>query len=130
MPAPELVAAAVRGRINGSVVAPAGYGKTETLADLVADTAGRCLLLTHTLAGVDALKKRLKGKGCKAGPLPARYHCSLVTALRVLIPEDGGLRSVPDAAGAAVGDGIPVRGATFKHPHPRDPRVLYPRPCR
>jgi hypothetical protein len=76
MPAPEPVAAAVRGRINGSVVAPAGYGKTETIADLVAEAAGRCLLLTHTLAGVDALRKRLKEKGVR----PDRYQLDTIAA--------------------------------------------------
>lgn len=43
------------------VVAPAGCGKTELIARAVASTAsGRDLLLTHTHAGVRALRDRLK----------------------------------------------------------------------
>jgi superfamily I DNA/RNA helicase len=46
----------------GSVVAPAGCGKTECIADAVNNSKERYLVLTHTLAGVDSLRKRLKGK--------------------------------------------------------------------
>ncbi|MCP2131175.1 MULTISPECIES: UvrD-helicase domain-containing protein [Bradyrhizobium] len=46
----------------GSVVAPAGCGKTECITDVLAAAAGRYLVLTHTLAGVDALRKRLAEK--------------------------------------------------------------------
>ena len=42
-----------------AVVAPAGHGKTEMIAELVSHSYGRTLLLTHTNAGVDALEKRL-----------------------------------------------------------------------
>lgn len=45
---------------NAYIVAPAGHGKTEMIVDLVIATEGKALLLTHTNAGVDALKKRLK----------------------------------------------------------------------
>lgn len=44
---------------NGSVVAPAGYGKTETIAK-VAGSCRRALILTHTHAGVHAIRARLK----------------------------------------------------------------------
>lgn len=58
------------GRLATEVVAdapcslemPAGTGKTELLAACVATTAeqgNRSLVLTHTNAGVDALRKRL-----------------------------------------------------------------------
>jgi len=76
MPVPEAIADAVSAQKNGSVIAPAGYGKTETIADIVASTTGRCLLLTHTLAGVDALRLRLKSKGIK----PERYHLDTIAA--------------------------------------------------
>ncbi len=76
MPAPEPVVAAVHNCLNGSIVAPAGYGKTETIADLVAVAAGRCLLLTHTLAGVEALRKRLKEKGIRS----ERYQLDTIAA--------------------------------------------------
>jgi hypothetical protein len=48
----------------GSVVAPAGCGKTDCIADVVKAAGGptKCLVLTHTLAGVDSLRQRMKEK--------------------------------------------------------------------
>ena len=43
---------------NGAIIAPAGHGKTEMITDIVLASNGKQLLLTHTNAGVDALKKR------------------------------------------------------------------------
>lgn len=45
-----------------SVIAPAGHGKTEMIAELVKHSCGKTLLLTHTNVGVDALEKRLHGR--------------------------------------------------------------------
>ena len=45
------------------LVAPAGCGKTETIARAVAVSRGRQLILTHTHAGVKALKLRLRDIG-------------------------------------------------------------------
>lgn len=50
----------ILGKRNAYIVAPAGHGKTEMIVDLVIASEGKALLLTHTNAGVDALKKRLK----------------------------------------------------------------------
>ncbi len=47
----------------GSVVAAAGCGKTELIASAVARTSGRQLVLTHTNAGVEALRRRLRRFG-------------------------------------------------------------------
>jgi len=44
---------------NVSVVAPAGYGKTQVIAQ-IAGLGRRTLILTHTHAGVHAIKERLK----------------------------------------------------------------------
>lgn len=44
---------------NAAIVAPAGYGKTETIAT-VASIGQRALILTHTHAGVHAIRARLK----------------------------------------------------------------------
>lgn len=50
---------------NAVIIAPAGHGKTEMIVDLVEASEGRQLLLTHTNAGVDALKKRLDRRKIK-----------------------------------------------------------------
>lgn len=47
---------------RGSVVAPAGHGKTELIAKLTG-LAGRTLVLTHTHAGVHALRARMSRLG-------------------------------------------------------------------
>lgn len=44
---------------NGAIVAPAGHGKTELIAK-VAALGRRTLILTHTHAGVHAIRSRLK----------------------------------------------------------------------
>lgn len=50
--------------IRGSVVAAAGCGKTQLVVDaLGAPAQGRSLVLTHTNAGVDALRRRLRHGG-------------------------------------------------------------------
>ncbi|MCW7544799.1 UvrD-helicase domain-containing protein [Aurantimonas litoralis] len=76
MAIPDQLRMALREKVHGSVVAPAGYGKTETIADIVAETTCRCLLLTHTLAGVDALRKRLREKGVRSD----RYQLETIAA--------------------------------------------------
>lgn len=45
---------------KGAIEAPAGTGKTEQIALVAATLPGRWLVLTHTVAGVDAIRKRLK----------------------------------------------------------------------
>lgn len=47
---------------NAAVVAPAGHGKTEVIAN-VAAMGRRALILTHTHAGVHAIRTRLKRLG-------------------------------------------------------------------
>ena len=47
---------------NAAVVAPAGHGKTEIIAN-VAALGGRALILTHTHAGVHAIRARIKRLG-------------------------------------------------------------------
>jgi len=47
---------------KGFVISPAGYGKTHLIAEAVASTpTQRHLVLTHTHAGVDALRRKFKG---------------------------------------------------------------------
>ena len=58
----ELLARAER----ASVVAPAGCGKTELIVRAVEATpSGRALVLTHTHAGVRALRERLARRGVR-----------------------------------------------------------------
>ena len=45
---------------SAAIIAPAGHGKTEMIADIVEFAKGKQLLLTHTNAGVDAIEKRLQ----------------------------------------------------------------------
>ncbi len=55
-------AAELIGLGNAAVVAPAGHGKTEIIAN-VAAMGRRALILTHTHAGVHAIRSRLKRLG-------------------------------------------------------------------
>ncbi|SFR35147.1 DNA helicase-2 / ATP-dependent DNA helicase PcrA [Yoonia tamlensis] len=62
----EEVTAIIRATKSGSVIAAAGCGKTEQIARTVQaisddpEVSKRCLILTHTFAGVDVLQKRLR----------------------------------------------------------------------
>lgn len=47
---------------NAAIVAPAGHGKTEIIANIAA-LGQRALILTHTHAGVHAIRARLKRRG-------------------------------------------------------------------
>ena len=51
---------------RGLVVAPAGCGKTHLIAESVGFAPGKQLVLTHTHAGVDALRTKLKTIGIPA----------------------------------------------------------------
>lgn len=59
----------VRHAMPCSVTLPAGTGKTEIIAAmtrLAADARERALILTHTHAGVDALRQRIKAMGVQS----------------------------------------------------------------
>lgn len=45
------------------IVAPAGYGKTHSIALCLKHTKGKQLILTHTHAGVASLKEKIKKQG-------------------------------------------------------------------
>jgi hypothetical protein len=47
----------------GYVIAPAGFGKTHLIAESTSRGAGRQLVLTHTYAGVNALRKKMRMLG-------------------------------------------------------------------
>ena len=48
---------------SGYVIAPAGYGKTHLIAQSTALSTGRQLVLTHTYAGVNALRRKMRALG-------------------------------------------------------------------
>ena len=56
------------------VVAPAGCGKTELIARAVASCPSRQLILTHTHAGVDALRRRLR----RMNVSPSQYRVETI----------------------------------------------------
>ncbi len=58
MPDLSEVLAACHG--SGYVVAPAGFGKTHLIAQAVSRSASRQLILTHTYAGVNVLRRKLR----------------------------------------------------------------------
>lgn len=73
------VAAEVVAEAPCSLEMPAGTGKTELLAacvDTVATQGGRSLVLTHTNAGVDAIRKRLR----RFGVLPNMVRVETITS--------------------------------------------------
>lgn len=61
---------------SAAIIAPAGHGKTEMIADIVERSMGKQLLLTHTNAGVDAIDKRLKKRKISA----AKYTVTTIAA--------------------------------------------------
>lgn len=79
----------ITGCRRGSVIAPAGCGKTEQVARSVLHSKGQRLVLTHTLAGVDALRSRLR----KAGAHQKQYQISTIAAWSLRIGNAFPLRS-------------------------------------
>ena len=63
----DSIAVVAAGTRRGSVIAAAGCGKTEQIARGTARSVGRRLILTHTHAGIDALKGRLRTNGVPEG---------------------------------------------------------------
>jgi DNA helicase-2/ATP-dependent DNA helicase PcrA len=56
----ELPKAIAAFRGHGYLLAPAGYGKTHLIAESTLHAKGRQLILTHTHAGVNALRTKLR----------------------------------------------------------------------
>ncbi len=72
----ELAATLAAHKGYGYVVAPAGYGKTYLIADATRQSAGRQLVLTHTYAGVNALRRRMRELGVSDG----LYHIDTIAS--------------------------------------------------
>jgi Superfamily I DNA and RNA helicases len=58
------------------LIAPAGYGKTYTIAQCLQFATGRSLVLTHTNAGISALKEKFKNQGIDT----AAYHIETISS--------------------------------------------------
>lgn len=65
----------VRGK-KTLLIAPAGYGKTHTIAECLKFTTGKQLILTHTHAGVASIKEKVK----KAGVECERYSVETISS--------------------------------------------------
>lgn len=74
MPSLPQILAEYQGR--GYVIAPAGFGKTHLIAEAVKVSATRQLVLTHTHAGVDAIKQKLR----KLDVPSAKYHVDTIAS--------------------------------------------------
>ena len=55
----ELSESLARHKGRGYVIAQAGFGKTHLIAEAVRESTGRQLVLTHTYAGVSAIKAKM-----------------------------------------------------------------------
>lgn len=86
------------GALPASVTMPAGAGKTHLLAATVrvlADTNARVLVLTHTHAGLHAIRGRLKRFGVSTAQCQVSTITSFAITLARPYPTLGGIR-VPD----------------------------------
>jgi len=85
-------AATLLGADRAFVIAPAGCGKTELIARSVhLDADRRSLVLTHTYAGVDALRKRLKTLGAAASTYEVDTIAGWSLRLAVSFPSTSGI---------------------------------------
>jgi hypothetical protein len=74
------------------VIAPAGCGKTELIAQSVHyDLGHRSLVLTHTYAGVDSLRKRLRAIGAKASSYEVDTIAGWSLRLAISFPTTSGI---------------------------------------
>jgi hypothetical protein len=89
----------ILGASRGHVVAPAGCGKTELIARSVATPGPKpTLILTHTTAGVAALRQRLKRDGVPAGHYRLNTIAGWALSMVSMFPERAGFRQDPLAA--------------------------------
>jgi hypothetical protein len=101
-------------------VLPAGCGKTQTVAALAAEAvqgSKRLLVLTHTHAGVDALRCRLKDFGVRGSAVKLATIASWTARLAAAFPGMSGTEGPDRCAWGEVCDGA-VR--VLNNPHVRD----------
>ena len=74
---PDLADILATFRDTGYLIAPAGFGKTHLIAEAVSRGSNRQLVLTHTYAGVNVLRRKM-------GELRVSQHCFGLTPSLVL----------------------------------------------
>lgn len=75
---------------RGYVIAPAGYGKTHLIALAVRASGGRQLILTHTFAGVNSIKTKMKSLGVPASKYQVDTIASWALRLCLAYPKSSG----------------------------------------
>jgi hypothetical protein len=86
----DLATTLAQNQSKGYVVAPAGFGKTHLIADAVQKGAGRALILTHTYAGVNALKKKMRILGVSSSKYRVDTIASWSLRLCLSYPQSSG----------------------------------------
>ncbi|MDJ0946335.1 MAG: UvrD-helicase domain-containing protein [Kiloniellales bacterium] len=79
---------------RGTIIAAAGCGKTEQIARATGIPGGRRLILTHTHAGVDALRARLKKHGIPDDRFRIDTIASLSLRFAASFPRRSGLTTL------------------------------------
>jgi hypothetical protein len=67
------------------LIAPAGYGKTHTIAECLKYTVGHQLILTHTHAGVASIKEKVKKQTLPVSLLLKQFPVSLKNMWKLFI---------------------------------------------
>jgi DNA helicase-2/ATP-dependent DNA helicase PcrA len=82
------------------IIAPAGHGKTEQIADLVIEAADekKILVLTHTNAGISSLMKRFKKKKIKSDKYDIKTIDSLALTYSMAYPGTSEVKKVPTSS--------------------------------
>ncbi len=64
------------GRPKCMLIAPAGYGKTHSIVESLKHTIGKQLILTHTHAGIAAVREKLKAENVST----SKYHIETINS--------------------------------------------------
>lgn len=90
---PDLAKSIAEHTGKGYVVAPAGFGKTHLIAECLLRSAGRHLILTHTYAGVNALRQKLHRLRVPGNCYKIDTIASWALRLCISYPENSGWNS-------------------------------------
>lgn len=87
---PDLAEVLAAHRGSGYVIAPAGFGKTHLIAEAVSRSADRQLVLTHTYAGVNALRRKMRDLRARDGAFRVDTIASWALRLSLSYPTTSG----------------------------------------